>query len=699
MRRILPLIPTFLWCSLGWSATQLNLHLTPGAVTGYHAMSPSPEPTGGTAASSFIHTTSGSTRIHANDVSSSGSIAWMSEPVATPATIAASSIITFNVYTGDATAGNNAGLEGVLLNYRGGVLGSPFCSGYESDPGTSLTTARNFTCSVGSSTTLAAGDRIALEIFFVNCATGSCPNSAIATASPGVTPLYDGPAATSGASYVSFPQAITFEAESGAGGTPAIVQGITTPDIGNGGQTMAAGSSAMVPLPTGTTAGDAIILIVTDGDNSGNALSISDDKSNRYSLAIQCPNPNTSAAIYVYIVPNAVAGTRKITVKVNSAQIWFHAVAWEMSNIATANALDGSSCNAPSSSSTLMSAGKLPTLTQSGDYVFQFVEQYNAGSPGTITVGSLGNGSFTLEESGATQGGVLQDGVYSSTASLIPTLTETNSLYYSSVAVALKSSNSGGGQTGIRPTWEHVYNYGYLAPNTFSVQLPVHGNLLYISYDGGESTAGANCAVSSLTTTPNNTVNHLGCAYGPNSATATEDAFYIASPATTSGQITANFRLTNTNFDETVYIFDIAGAAASPVDNYQTAGGFASATCSGATCPSFNSISITPASASSELEFSGISIGYNTVTGTATSQASLLNGYLSSNGPGNSSYFQNDGMQTYSSSSTNPIVFGWNFQSGIQAQVGDWASNAVAFKAAQLGSQPLPPTGLKAMIQ
>ena len=464
------------------------------------------------------------------------------------------------------------------------------------------------------------------------------------------------------------------------GAVPAIVHVVQTPNTGNGGQNLVAGGSVNFAFPEPTHSGNSIVVMWWAASDAG-TMTVSDDQTNSYSYGPSCEDTNSAQKIFSAYVLNAAAGTRVMAVHTTNGSAWFQAVAVEVQNI---TALDVSSCYAPNSTMTTITAGSLtPTVT--GDLIFQTFFNTVASSTTSITAGSQSNIAWALTTSDINNGFGSQWGVYNSTSSLNPTMTQgTNANDTVSSALAFKSGTSGSGiGTGM-----HIYAvHSYVAPagrsNPITIQVPNAGNLLVDEFDSGTD------CITSITSSPVNTWSATAACNVVANAVSTM-AFYAPNPATTNGVVKLTIAENAINFDDNHTIFDVVGAAESPFDISAASGGNESSSTG-----NLNSVTITP-SISNGLILSTISVSYNTVDATTTSGALLQNGFLSTNNAGNTYYYENNGIASYVNSSTDAITFGWSFMSGLAAEVGDWASQADAF-AANSAALPAAPTGLTAI--
>jgi hypothetical protein len=265
---------------------------------------------------------------------------------------------------------------------------------------------------------------------------------------------------------------------------------------------------------------------------------------------------------------------------------------------------------------------------------------------------------------------MVQDRIYNSTLPVNPTMTQTNGETWFSLAMALKPAAAGTpAPSGMQIYWAHHIVVQAGSPGTYNLQVPVKGNLLVDMFSGGN-----NDCISSITSTPSNTIsNPNGCVVAGTNANFVNGQ-YIASPSLTNGGLVLEIVQPGTPADYNHVIYDVKNAASNPLDvatnntGYQTGTG------------DWDSITITPNNADGII-FAHVPVDFNTVISTTTPGALLQNGYLSTNSTGNTPYDENNGWATYKNNSGSSVTFGWRVMPGLGSNVGNWASEALAFKA------------------
>jgi hypothetical protein len=328
-------------------------------------------------------------------------------------------------------------------------------------------------------------------------------------------------------------------------------------------------------------------------------------------------------------------------------------------------------------SGTSVTAGSLtPTVT--GDLVYQVAFSLSI-NQSSFTAGSQTNISWSLLSADLVDGWAGQYGLYNSTAAINPTLTMGTSQKWISAAVLLKTGTSGSVPSGMRivhlvheniPEHTEAGGTGNPFPNPTSLQFPSSGNLLVAMIGGGFYSG----TVTSLTDTNSNTWQQTGTTQViENNDTA---FVYYAGNATSSGNLALTLHWTTTDGDFTIFLYDVAGAAASPLDT--TAGNTGTQTSAGNLTVPFT---ITPAGAG-ELLFTEIIWDFN--TGAGLSGAGWFfdtNTFSGENQSGPEPIDQNNGWGHYITTSSSPVSMTWEVMySGLT--VGNWASVAVTFKPA-----------------
>jgi hypothetical protein len=447
-------------------------------------------------------------------------------------------------------------------------------------------------------------------------------------------------------------------------------------------------------LPEPAQAGNAIILGLFSDDSGSPSWTVSDDKSNSWSLASSAKDGNGNI-IAIYYALNVAAGTRRLSVKSSAGTNGFVAVsASEYYNVATASALDGQSCNTGTSSTTI-SAGTM-TPGSSGDLVWQWTSDSNANDPqiSSFTAGSQSNITWQLNGTDISDGNATQAGVYNSTAALNPTFKNGTSAPFDTCAVALKAANAGNAPTrAFRIVHMLHAEMNSSSASSYSVQMPTSGNLFVISFSSGSNT------ISSITGSPSNTWKSTGGPTNPyNQTYFPNQQIYYAANATPSNSMSLNIGQSGALTGTTYMIYDFVGAAASPFD--VDSGGQESSQDSAVTQLTTCSGCLTPSSAN-EVIVGNVGQDWCTATGIVSPGGALFDSatYTGNSVNGPEPVDQNNGWFHYYDSTTSPLTATWSYVCGSYAQAG-WSGRLAAFKGGAGGSsnQPAPPTNLKGVV-
>jgi len=416
-------------------------------------------------------------------------------------------------------------------------------------------------------------------------------------------------------------------------------------------------------------------------------LTVSDDQGNSYAQAKLVTGPSYSAAVWV--APNLIAGTHQIHLHFSDQTANITPITFEEANCATSSPVDVAS--GQQATGTSISATSL-TPTASGEMILQFAAFQNGSVPATssMTVGSQSNISWALRIAELLDGIGMQYGVYSSTSAINPTFTTGTSNDYISIAIALKTASSGGVPTGMYiRTMQHVSMYsvanggpGYANPSV--EQFPCTGNLLVVTGNGGSPISSV-----SESSTPLSYVNWGNSTYPPSyigtGASETEEVFYAGSHTCNNANtfsIVPNLTYTGTGYDYdfTVIFFDIAGAAASPLDSAASVSGSGNSMTVNGT---ITGPTLTPSQAgeliiNTESEWYG---GVNSISG-----GGILDSFyaLQNGGPTNMSVDEQNGFEHYLDATTSPHTVVWtlNYAGSGFDHAGYYAGVAVAFAAA-----------------
>jgi hypothetical protein len=328
-------------------------------------------------------------------------------------------------------------------------------------------------------------------------------------------------------------------------------------------------------------------------------------------------------------------------------------------------------------SGTSVTAGSL-TPTTTGDLVYQLAFSLSV-NQSSFTAGSQSNISWNLLSADLLDGWAAQYGLYNSTNAINPTLAMGTTQKWVSAGILLKTGTSGSVPSGMRIVHLVHENIPYHAnaggtnnpfPNPTTVQFPSSGNLL-VAMIGGGYTA---CSVTSMSDNNGNAWAQAGGTQIENGNDMTQA--YYAGNANTSGNLRLTAHWSATDGDFTFFLYDITGAAVSPLDT--TGGAIGSQSNAGnLTMP----YTISPAEAG-ELVFAEVIWDYNTGAGLVGSGWLFdTNTFDGEDQSGPEPIDQNNGWGHYITTNTSPVSITWQTQYAGLA-TGPWSSTAVAFKPA-----------------
>jgi chitodextrinase len=457
--------------------------------------------------------------------------------------------------------------------------------------------------------------------------------------------------------------------QNSGGAVPQLVQHVSSSNTRNNG--FSSPYCYNFQLPNLTTAGNTIVVGFTF--NSNPTPSVSDDKGDSYSVQVNYYDSADTQSIGIATAFNVAAGARVVSVCFSSNPGGdVQPMATEFDNVVGIDVAGAGS----QGTGTSVTAGSV-TPTVSGDLVYQVAFSLSI-NQSSFTAGSQSNISWSLLSADILDGWAAQYGLYNSTAAINPTLSMGTSQKWVSAAVLLKTGTSGSVPSGMRivhlvheniPEHTSSGGTGNPFPNPTTLEFPSSGNLL-VGMIGGGNLA---CTVTSVTDTNSN----AWAQAGPTEIQAGNDATqaYYAGNATTSGNLVLTVHWSDTDGDFTFFLYDVTGAAASPLDTATGATG-AQSSSGNLTMP----YTITPAGAG-ELVFAEVVWDYNTGSGMGSGWLFDTNTFSGESESGPEPVDQNNGWGHYVTTGTSPVSVTWIPMFAGQA-VGDWSSVAVAFKPA-----------------
>jgi hypothetical protein len=454
---------------------------------------------------------------------------------------------------------------------------------------------------------------------------------------------------------------------SGSSAQPVLVQHVSSSST-RGYSVSGSSSCYYASLPSPATQGNAVIVGVTYAGKS--TLSVADDKGDVYVLGKVYYDQSDNQSVGILGSFNVAAGARNIKVCFSGGSGGnVQPVASEFTNVI---GFDGPGSGNSSSGQTI-TTGNLSPISQ-GDVIYQVAMSYQlATSPAVSSfgVGSQSGISWSFLSADIMDGLAAQYGFYNSTNVINPTMSQGSNQHWLSVAALLKTGTIGAVPSGMRIVHlihENFGDNGGNGPqyqNPADLQLPSSGNLLVAMMGGGN----ASNTITSLTDSANNSWSQAGHTYVI-ANNDTVQTLYVPN-ASTSNNLSLTLNITRADGNFNILFYDIAGAAAAPLDT--TAGATGDQSNSG---PLTVSYTLTPASAG-ELVLTDVIWDFDTANGLVGGffDADTFNGET---GSGPSPVDQNNGWGHVISKGTSPISFTWS--QVYSGNVGNWASMAAAFK-------------------
>jgi hypothetical protein len=466
-------------------------------------------------------------------------------------------------------------------------------------------------------------------------------------------------------------------------GEPTLIQHVSCPNSGATGSGVGGAQSGtpiyLCPLPELTQAGNALVLGFFSDNTGSPTWTVSDDKSNTWTLASSTTD-SSGNIIAVYYALNVAAGTHMLSVKSSAQTAGYLTVsASEYYNVATSSALDASHCNA-GSSSTSITAGSITPGT-SGDLLWQWAADANVASVNPFTAGTQSAVGWQLNGTDIYFGDAVQAGIYNATAAINPTFTSGTAEPFDSCVMALKAASAGAAPTNAFRI-VHMLHAQMSSSGTspYEMQFPTSGNLLVLSFISGSTT------VTGITSNPSNAWSSTGAAASYGSQVVSQ--MYYAANATTSNSMTLSVSWGSGATGLTYMLYDITGAATSPFDKDSggQTGNQANIVTSLTSCN--GCLSPTGVSGGSELIIGNIGNAWDTVTAITSPSGALFDTatYTGNSVNGPEGVDQNNGWFHYYDSATSALTATWTYVTG-STQEGSWAGRVAAFKPASSGTQ------------
>lgn len=550
----------------------------------------------------------------------------------------------------------------------------------------------------------ATGDSTAWYAGFVGASAASfcAPTGMTSVATTGDVELYDSNAAVSGfagstcpissENYIQFGVEILAAPSACSGCTPARDTITVTPDVDNGGTTLAANQTIYVPFASPSLSGQNI-QVVFSANPAGTTFTATDTAGSAYSQIITCAgSPNTGYHTDMLMAYNVASGITGVTLKASAATTNFQAMAVVSYNNGTP---DASACST-NASSTSMPTGSL-TTNNANDYVIHYAADGDVVGPsGPFSHGT--NTGITWNPGGMTNlsqtnSSALYDGVLSSASTITPSTTQTTAAVSTSIAVAFIPSNQGSAHTGLFKCYAGNHNLENGATGTHAVQIPACGTNPGVSIlVDGPATCPSPASYLSTTPTSTITVPPSGCEVD-GSSQVFDDAFYIKPTDLnlTSGIFTLTSTISSSGGDRGHYVSVYSGGSTTHFFDVQTVGqgNYAGST-------SLTLLSVTPSNACSEITDAGDSHAFDTTESiSAPAGGWLANGWFNTVAQNsNTFYYNNNSLVTAPSSSTSSFNITVGFVRNNAVDVQNWAANSMTFNAAGCPASASAPQSL-----
>lgn len=352
--------------------------------------------------------------------------------------------------------------------------------------------------------------------------------------------------------------------------TPTVIHYVDTPASAQDAYFTNNNGVLYLPLPETNLAGQTIVLGTIFQGTSSSAVSLGDDKTNKWNQATYASDSTDGYYGYIWYATNIAAGTRMIQMtNTGSTRITNITVAALVANNILANSpLDGTN-TARNSSSTTVSSGSI-TPSQSGDFFFQYARQVTGTVGGKLaTASAQANTAFKLITANQTDAHWMQGGVYSSSSALNPQMTLDSAATTLSLAAAFKASptTTGGTPSGMYIAGIHHEAVLNSVALNQTYQFPYQGNLLVQAWGSG----GQNYIVTNVSDSASHTWTEASG--GPTLMTSTgngaSDWWYVSNATANATLLVTNKMKATTPGHATIFVYDIVGAAASAPEDFR----------------------------------------------------------------------------------------------------------------------------------
>ena len=458
------------------------------------------------------------------------------------------------------------------------------------------------------------------------------------------------------------------------GQTPAIVHVSGCPNSRDNGGSVN-GNYYTCPLADPTIAGNTLIVwFAHDNSGSNNVWTVKDDAGNSLTDdgdSSTSPNGNMG---HVYRESNVAAGLNyvKITNTSGGTNGYINPVVLEVSNVTASSPLDHFWCG--SGSTTTVSVGASGTLGASGDLILQFsYPDTLASQTANWTAGTGSSPTWKLLLNNYYDGYAAQYGVYSSTSTVTPSMTQAAANPYLTCAAAYRAGSSGGSPTGTYPISIMHDNdpTGSRQASPWLAGIVSYGNAVLIAANT------FNTQISSITSSPS-CPGPGWVSLGAPTTNSSITQYWWCPNSSFNGPVKLTYNLTAATDNDTFMVYDLQGSSWTADKIQGETGNQTSGMTSITTCTSC----MTPSS-SGEMLF-GI-YGQNnctaiSTTGPSGSHFDTANGTIT-NVDGPQPLDENNGWWHLNSGPGTAISSGYNLRCGTQPP-DEWSAQFAAIHSA-----------------
>lgn len=327
------------------------------------------------------------------------------------------------------------------------------------------------------------------------------------------------------------------------------------------------GNNYRFTLPNAVGAGNALILGMSYSQSGTRTILITDDNGNPWPSTPAVASPTGAAfASAIYVLPNANAGVTTITVTFDTAINTFQYTISEFYNVATVSPVNGTSASGSTVSPSLATGTLTPgnNNADGGNLIWSYF-LVNGGASFSNQAGLFTPGpGFTLLDADIAWGaqGIPHASEYyvqATAAAVNPSMTVTmdgGNDAFNGVAVALRASLAGTAPPpGIRIV-RILHNTTENPGSSWNLQFPSVGNLLVAATANGSNLTD----VTSITDTTGNS-------WSKQEPSSDEPQIWVVADATPNPNLRLSLNVSGTSPTISMLLYDITGAASSPVGN------------------------------------------------------------------------------------------------------------------------------------